>query len=336
MIVRVIDAHASGAPCRVVVGGLEALELQGATMFAKKQHMAGHHDWLRQGLVTEPRGFPATNVDFVLAPCDPSADVGLIIGAQGGCYPPMSGGNIICTVTALLEGGVLPWASTVTVDTPGGLVIARVVSADGKVTEVAFANVPSFVTHVDEPLRVPGLGDCRVDIAYGGMFYVIVDAVAFGLTLDADHGAELVAVGQRVRRAARERFDVVHPTNPSIRGVDQVVLRGPARAAENHGRNAVVMSQGLVDRCPCGTGTSALLAVFHARGELAAGDDFRHESVLDGVFVGSIFETTDVGGVPAVIPEIRGRAWITAVGDVVLDDDDPLRSGFTIGDLWPG
>lgn len=350
MFVRVVDCHSSGAPVRVVVGGLEGFEIPGAAMMEKSRFMEHHLDWLRTALIWEPRGHPALNVDYLLPTCDPRADVGVVICEQS-LYTPMSGGNVICVVTALFEGGVLPMtppASHVVLDTPAGLVRCRAACSDGRVREVAFTNVPAFAFCLDAELDVPAIGRLRADLAYGGMTFAIVEAASCGLDLDRRNATELARVGELVRRAANEQVgEIVHPEDPSIRGIMQTLWTGPPRSAANHGRNAVVMPgtgggrkadggpNALVDRSPCGTGTSARLAVLSAKGQIAVGEDFRHESLIDGVYVGRVLRTTTVGEFAGVVPEIRGSAWVTSRAEIVLAEDDPLRSGFTIADVWP-
>jgi len=261
----------------------------------------------------------------------------------------MSGTNTMCVVTALLETGMLPMTEPVTeltLEAPAGLIRIRADCADGKVTGVTFRNVPAFATHLDAPVEVPHLGTVTVDVAYGGMFYVIASAERFGLSLAPDEGADIVRITEMIKAAANEQLPVIHPEQPGFAGITIGQLSGPAHAPENSMRNVVTVSTGTldwerpatwtgaIDRSPCGTGTSARMVTLHARGQLAIGEAFRHEGILGTVFTGRLLEETRLGILPAVVPEITGQAWITGVADYVLDPKDPFPDGFTIGDIW--
>jgi proline racemase len=255
----------------------------------------------------------------------------------------------MCVVTALLETGMLPMTEPVTeltLEAPAGLIRVRATCADGKVTAVTFRNVPAFATHLDTPIEVPQLGTVVVDVAYGGMFYAIASAAAFGLRLTPDEGADIVRITEMIKAAANEQLPVVHPEQPDFAGITIGQLSGPAHDRANTMRNVVTVSTGTfdwdrpatwtgaIDRSPCGTGTSARMAVLHAKGELALNEAFRHEGILGTVFTGRLLETTRVGDREAVVPEITGTAWITGVADYVLDPTDPFPDGFTVGDIW--
>jgi proline racemase len=353
MILDIVDAHSSGAPCRTVTGGLDSLNIVGATMLEKKKFVEDHHDWLRTALLREPRGHPALNADLVLPPCDPSADVGLVIINQRPVYPNMSGGNILCYVTSILEAGVLPIdphnpVTTVRVETPGGIVVAHAHCRGNKVEHVTVENVPSYATHLDYQLEVPGLGTFTVDVAYGGMFYLIIAAEDLGVSIDPENAAQLCELGEHVREAAIGVIAVNNPASTSIGSVDAVnIIAGP-RSPDNHGRSAVVMPMlpgppqhpagvpALIDRCPCGTGTSALVAAKVAKGELVLGQDFRQESIIDEVYTVRAERMTSVGDTPAIIPALTGSAHLIAKSQIFIDDADPLRHGFSVGDIWPG
>jgi proline racemase len=263
----------------------------------------------------------------------------------------MSGSNTICVSTVLLETGMLPMREPVTelvLEAPAGLVRVRAECANGKVRSVTFRNVPAFATHLDVPIEVPQLGTLRVDLAYGGMFYVIADAPSLGLRLTPDEGREIVRVGEMIKAAAREQLVVEHPENPAISHLSTAQLSGPAHGPDADARNAVVISTGafdwqrpdtwtgVLDRSACGTGTCAKMATLYARGKLGLGQPFRHESILGTQFVGCLVEETRVGPYPAVVPTISGQAWITGISQYVLDAEDPFPEGFTVGDLWPG
>ena len=348
LMVSAVDAHV-GSPCRVLLGGVGLTNVPGQTMFDKKRHLEQHGDWLRRLMIREPRGMPAQCLNLVLPPVDPAADVGLIIMEAADYYPPMSGGNLICVVTVLLETGTLPitGATTiVTVDTPAGLVRAAATCVGGRVLSVEVENVPSFVTALDVPIEVDGIGTLSVDVAYGGMFYVLLPAETLALTLEPEQGAALAEIGERIKLAARQQLTVVHPQNPAINKIESLVWYGPPKDPGNSGRNAAVVSTGsidplnrttwksVLDRCPCGTGTSARMAVLRAQGKLELGEEFRHESILDLVWTGRALSDCTVGEYAAIRPSIAGQAWISGYATYVLAPDDPFPEGFTVTDLW--
>jgi proline racemase len=261
----------------------------------------------------------------------------------------MSGTNTICVATALLETGMLPMTEPVTeitLEAPAGLIRIRATCADGKVTGVTFRNVPAFATHLDTPIEVPQLGTVVVDVAYGGMFYVIADAAALGFALLPDEGRDITRVTEMIKAAAAEQLPVVHPDQPGFAGITIGQLSGPPHNPRNSWRNVVTVSTGaldwsrpstwtgVIDRSPCGTGTCAKMAVLHAKGQLAVGQDFRHEGILGTVFTGRLVEETRVGERTAVVPMITGTAWITGFASYVLDPTDPFPEGYTVGDLW--
>ena len=345
-MIHAVDLHCCGEPGRVIVGGVP--DVPGRTMFEKMQHLAKHQDDLRKRMLREPRGYPAANCNLVLPPCDPRADAGFVIMEQVE-YPPMSGTNTICVVTALLETGMRPMHEPVTeltLEAPAGLVRVRAACRGGKVTEVAFRNVPAFAVHLDRRIEVATLGVVTVDVAWGGMFYVIADAAPLGLRLTPDEGRDITRIGELIKAATREQLPVVHPENPEIRDVTIAQLSGPPASSVNHRRNAVVVSTGkldwnrpatwtgAIDRSPCGTGTCAKMAALHARGDLQLNQPFRHEGILGTVFTGTLLEETTVGPYRAVVPQLAGTAWITGFARYVLDSTDPFPEGFTVGDIW--
>ncbi len=345
-LITAVDAHAGGEPGRVITGGV--LDVPGDTMHAKMRHLGDHGDDLRRLMLREPRGYPALCCNLVLPPTLPEADAGLVIMEQTE-YPPMSGSNTICTVTVLLETGMIPAVEPMTeiaLETPGGLIRVRAHVAGGKVTSVTLRNVPSFAAHLGVAVEVPELGTVAVDIAYGGMWYAIVEAAPLGFSVTPDEGRDLVRVGEMIKAASREQWPVVHPENPEIAGVSVVQFSAPPVAAGASMKNTVVISTGtldwarpetwtgILDRSPCGTGTSARMAVLHARGQLGLHQDFVHEGILGTTWVGRLVEETRIGSYAAVIPNITGRAWITGLAQYVVDPDDPFPEGFTVGDIW--
>jgi proline racemase len=253
----------------------------------------------------------------------------------------MSGTNTICVVTVLIETGMVPAVEPITrlkLETPAGLIAVEAQVRDGKVTQVTFRNVPAFATHLDARIEVQGLGTVTVDVAYGGMFYVIADAGSLDLPLVPSEAAKIARIAEKIRTAAREQLPVVHPENSGIAGISISQLSAESDRPGIRYRNAVVVSTGggggVLDRSPCGTGTCAKMAILHARGLLGLHEDFVHEGILGTTFTGRLIEETQVGPYRAVVPTIAGQAWITGFAQYVLDPDDPFPSGFTVGDLW--
>ena len=345
-MIQAIDLHAAGEPGRVIVGGV--LDVPGATMFDKMSWLQANGDGLRRLMLREPRGYPAANCNVILPSTNPAAQAGYVIMEQVE-YPGMSGTNTICVVTALLETGMLPMTEPVTeltLEAPAGLIRIRADCGGGKVRGVTFRNVPAFATHLDARVEVPQLGTVTVDVAYGGMFYVIADAEPFGFRLTPDEGSDIVRVSEMIKSAAAEQLPVVHPEQPGFAGITIAQLSGPPHDPANHRRNVVTVSTGkldwdrpstwtgAIDRSPCGTGTCAKMAILHARGQLGLNEDFRHEGILGTVFTGRLVEEATVGSRPAVVPTVTGRAWITGFASYVVDPDDPFPEGFTVGDIW--
>ena len=336
-MITVVGAHACGELNEVITGGVR--DVPGKTMFEKMQYVEKHADDLRQFLLNEPRGKVNQCVNLVLPPTDPRADAGFVI-IEADYYVPMSGTNTICTVTALLETGMIPMVEPVTtlvLEAPAGLVPVTAECRDGKCVSVTFDNLPAFVFALDADVDVPGLGRIKVDVAYGGMIYCIVDAESLGFRIENTEAATLVEIGERIKRAAAVQIPCVHPDNPDIHTINQTLFAGPLRTTSEgkRARNTVIVSPGRHDRSPCGTGTCARLAVLHARGLLEVGETFVHESLIGTEFTGRIRGTTEVGGKPAILPTITGKGWITAFHQYVLDPSDPFPLGFRVGDVWP-
>jgi len=345
-MVQAVDAHACGEPGRVIVGGV--LDVPGATMFDKMCHLREHMDGLRKRMLREPRGYPAANCNLILPPTRPEADAGFVIMEQVE-YPGMSGTNTICVTTVLLETGMLPMVEPVTnltLESPAGLIRVRADCAGGKVRRVTFQNVPAFAAYLDAPVEVPHLGTVLVDVAYGGMFYVIAEAAQFGLRLTPDEGRDIVRISEMIKAATREQLPVVHPEQPGFSGVTIAELSGPPLSPEADMKNAVTVSTGTldwnrpatwtgaIDRSPCGTGTCAKMATLHAKGKLGLNQDFRHEGILGTIFTGRLTGVAQVGKYTAVLPTISGQAWITGLSTYVVDPEDPFPEGFTLGDIW--
>src|SRR3954468_22060040 len=243
-MVHAVDAHACGEPGRVIVGGV--LDVPGVTMYDKMCHLRDNADGLRKRMLREPRGYPAANCNLILPSSNPAADAGYVIMEQIE-YPGMSGTNTICVATVLLETGMLPMREPVTeltLESPAGLIRVRADCANGKVKRVTFRNVPAFAAYLDTPIEVPHLGTVTVDVAYGGMFYVIADATPFGLRLTPDEGADITRITEMIKAAAAEQLPVVHPEQPGFAGITIGQLSGPAHDAQNSRRNVVTVSTG--------------------------------------------------------------------------------------------
>lgn len=334
--VTVVGVHAEGEVGRVITGGV--MPPPGKTMFERMVYLRDEADSLRRLLLFEPRGAPNQSLNLITPPCSPDADFGLVI-MESRYYVPMSGSNTICAVTAILETGMFPMYEPETrlvLETPGGLVRVSATCRNGRCEYVKFRNVPSFVLHRDRMVEVDGLGTVRIDVAYGGMLYAIVDAVPLGFAIAPDEARDLVAVGERIKAAAALQLPSVHPENPEIHTINQTLFAGPlaATAAGQTARNAVIISPGRIDRSPCGTGTSARLALLHARGEIRQGETLDHVSIIGTHFLGTVEGTTLAGNVPAVTVSISGRGFITSIGQYGLDAADPFPEGFTLPDTW--
>lgn len=335
-LITVVGAHAEGEVGRVITGGV--LPPRGATMLERMHNLERDSPWLRDMLLFDPRGSVNAAVNLITPPILAEADIGMIV-MESDYFVPMSGSNLICTATVALETGLVPMREPETVlrvDTPAGLVEVRAECMDGKCRRITFRNVASFVMHRDAMIEVKGLGAFRVDVAYGGMIYCIIEARDLGLTLGRDEARDLVGLGERVKAAAAQQLPSVHPEIPEIHTINQTAFVGPVQVVDGvkTSKNAVVVSPGRLDRCPCGTGSSARLALLHARGELAVGEPFRHTSILDTLFECRVLETAAAGPISAVVPEISGRAWLTGVSSYGVDPEDPFPSGYRLSDTW--
>lgn len=335
--VHVVGVHAEGEVGNVIVGGFG--QVPGETMFDKRNYLAGSRDWIRQLILTEPRGQVARNANIILPSNHPEADAGYVI-MESIEYPVMSGSNTICVATVLLETGMLPAEEPVTtlvLESPAGLIPVECQVRDGKVISVRFTNQPAFVYHLDAAVEVEGVGTLTVDVAWGGMAYVIVDARRFGLSITPDEARDICALGERVKIAAAEQLQAIHPVNPNFPGITICEFTLPPERVDGvlTARNTVVVSPGRCDRSPCGTGTSARMAVMHARGEIHLGERFVHTSIIDSRFDCRIESEATVGGVPAIVTSVAGQAWITDLTTLVLDPTDPYPHGYRLTDTWP-
>jgi len=316
-------------PTRVITGGVGPIP--GDSMLERKLHFERHMDGLRLMLMREPRGHGAMSGAILQPPLHEAADWGVLFIEVSGCLP-MCGHGTIGVATVLVETGMIEVSEPETVvclDTPAGLVEARVAVEGGRARSVALRNVPSFLLGRDRSVEVDGR-PLSYDMAFGGNFYAILSADSAGLEVDPARAAELVERGLEIMTAINESDRPEHPSDPRISGCKHVIFTAAGADGPHSQLSATSIHPGWLDRSPCGTGTSAKLAALHARGELGVGDRFVNRSVIGTRFEGRIVGETEVDGLSAVVPEITGRAWITGIGQYVLDPDDPFPEGFAL------
>lgn len=331
-IITAIDSHTEGEPARIVIGGSVPF-IPGKTMFEKWLYAKENIDDFRTMLMYEPRGHSAMSGSIVMQPTTPEADIGVLFIEVSG-WLPMCGHGTIATCTVLIETGIIEPQEPVTkftLDTPAGLVKAEVEVKDGKAGKVTIQSVPSFLYKSDIEVDVADVGKVKLDIAYGGNFYAILAAKDVGLEVLAEQNNELVAIGRKIRVAVNEQVEVVHPENPKIDICSHVRLLGPTTKGKKGTRNAVIYGPGQIDRSPCGTGTSAEIAMHYAKGNLKLNEEFICESIIGSTFEAKAVEQTKVGDYKAIIPAISGRAYVMGIQQFVLDPEDPFPTGFYIG-----
>ena len=349
-VLNVVETH-DGEPMRVVTGGVP--HIPGNSVYEMEEYLRTHDDSLRKFLLREPRGYPPLCCNILVPPKHPDAAAGFIIMEQTE-YPMMSGGNVISVATVLLETGIIPMKEGMNefnLEAPAGLIGIKAKCENGKATEVTFRNVPAFAPYVNVEIEVPHIGHgvekVVVDVAWGGMFYVMADVRQFPwIELTPDMGREITRVSSLLLKAAQDQLPVAHPHYPGV-GISISQLYGPSDNKEKSDvKNAVTVASGKVDfdnpstwigaldRCPCGTGTCARMAAMYAKGELGLNETFRHEGLLGVVYKGHLVEKTKIGSYDAVVPTITGESWIYGYGNLVLDPTDPFTEGFTIGDIW--
>lgn len=323
--------------------------IPGSTMMEKRKHFMENCDNIRQVLLTEPRGYPCQNLNILVPACSQDADIGYIIAEQNKIYPLFSGHNTICVATAVLETGLVQMKEPETrikLEAPGGLIAITAQCFEGRVTEVAMTAMPSFVGAKDVTVDVPSLGEVTVDIVFGGMWYVVVQAAQVGLDLMPENGRQIASVGERIKVACQEQHPINHP-ELEYPGPDILVFTGPPdKETGASAKNTVVMSNGtldwskpetcsaMLDRSPCGSGTASVMALRHHEGQLDLGQQFYHQSIIGTMFRGCLVGKTTVGGKEAVVPLVAGRAFITGVTDQIVEHDDPLPLGYTVADIW--
>jgi len=325
-----IDAHTCGNPVRLVAGGGPILE--GKNMMEKRLHFLKEYDWIRKGLMFEPRGHDMMSGSILYPPTDAQNDIGILFIETSGCLP-MCGHGTIGTVTAMLEEGLVQpkKKGQLRLETPAGLVKVIYTSEGKKVKSVRLTNIPSFLYKENLVVDCIDLGVLKVDVAYGGNFYAIIDPQENFAGIQNHTAGQLIAWSRILREKLNDLYDFQHPTSPNIRGLSHLLWTGDTISNEAHGRNAVFYGDKAIDRSPCGTGTSARMAQLFAKGELAIGEQFIHESYIGSKFIGRVEQATEVGDYQAIIPSIEGWAKITGHNNIIIDDeDDPYAYGFQV------
>ena len=324
-----IDAHTCGNPVRLVSGG--GPFLNGDSMSEKRQHFLAEYDWIRKGLMFEPRGHDMMSGSIIYPPSDPQNDAGILFIETSGCLP-MCGHGTIGTVTILIEEGlVIPKTpGKLRLETPAGLVQVNYQQTGNKVDSVRLTNIASYLAAENIQVECPDLGLLTVDVAYGGNFYAIVDPQENFAGLEDFTADQLISWSRVIRQRLNEAHRFVHPENPTIHGLSHLLWTGKTLSPEATARNAVFYGDKAIDRSPCGTGTSARMAQWYAKGLLKKGDLFVHESIIGSQFIGRIEEETTLAGIPAIIPSIEGWANVTGYNTIFLDDNDPYKHGFQV------
>ncbi len=324
-----IDAHTCGNPVRLVSGGPN---LQGANMSEKRQHFLKEYDWIRKGLMFEPKGHDMMSGSILYPPHNPDNDVAVLFIETSGCLPMCGHGTIGTITIAIEEGLVVPKTpGIVRMEAPAGLVlIAYKQEKSGKVKSVKLTNVASYLAGENMQVECPDLGTLTFDVSYGGNFYAIIDPQPNFSGLENYAADQLISWSRVIRQRINEQYTFVHPENPTINGCSHILWTGKTISPEATARNAVFYGDKAIDRSPCGTGTSARMAQWHAKGKLKKGDTFIHESIIGSQFIGKVEDEVTIGGKPAIIPSIEGWARIHGYNAIVIDDEDPYAYGFQV------
>lgn len=325
-----IDAHTEGEPLRVIVDGFP--DVPGDTILAKRAYARQELDHLRTALMWEPRGHADMYGCLITPPVSPQADFGVLFMHNEG-YSTMCGHGIIAVTTVVLEAGMLPMLSPVTavsIDTPAGLVQAEARVDNGRVASVSFRNVPSYVEALDAAVDVPGIGQVRYDIAFGGAYYAYVQASDVGLSCEPAQVGKLIEAGRAIKAAVAAQHTFQHPFEADLNFLYGTIFTSPSASRDAHSRNVCIFADGEVDRSPTGTGVSGRLALLHARGELERDQPITIESIIGSHFTGRIIEAAPFGPHAAVIPEVQGRAFLTGRQQFFLNQHDPFKHGFLL------
>ncbi len=325
-----IDAHTCGNPVRVVTGGAIP-RLEGANMSEKRLHFLREYDWIRQGLMFEPRGHDMMSGSILYEPSDPANDAAVLFIETSGCLP-MCGHGTIGTVTVAIEQGLITpkTPGTLRLEVPAGLIAADYTQVGNKVKSVKITNIKSYLAAENISVECPDLGTLWVDVAYGGNFYAIVDTQPNFPGLQHFKAEQLIAWARTLRERLNDDHTFVHPENESINGLSHILWTGEPLDETSTARNAVFYGDKAIDRSPCGTGTSARMAQWHAQGKLRPGQEFIHESIIGSKFIGRIEQETELNGQPAIVPSIEGWAIIHGYNHLILDDEDPYVHGFQV------
>lgn len=324
-----IDAHTCGNPVRLVAGGGPLLE--GNSMMERRLHFMREFDWIRKGLMFEPRGHDMMSGSILYPPCDPQNDIGVLYIETSGCLP-MCGHGTIGTITIAIEEGLVQpkQPGKLRIETPAGLVLIEYKQEGKKVVSVKLTNVPAFLYATDLAVECSGLGTIKVDVAYGGNFYAIVDPQENFAGLEQFTADQLISFSRECRTYLNKHYSFVHPENEHIKGLSHLLWTGKTISENATARNAVFYGDKAIDRSPCGTGTSARMAQWYAKGLLKQGEVFVHESIIGSIFNGTIEAVTTVNEQPAIIPGIEGWARVTGYNTIIIDDDDPYAHGFQV------
>jgi len=324
-----IDAHTCGNPVRLVAGGGPTLE--GKNMSEKRQHFLREYDWIRKGLMFEPRGHDMMSGSILYPPCDPANDVAVLFIETSGCLPMCGHGTIGTVTIAIEEGLVVPKTPGIlNIEVPAGLIRIEYHQEGSKVKSVKIRNIKSFLAAEGLTATCPELGDIKVDVSYGGNFYAIVDVQENFPGLEHFRAEQLIGWSRELRKNINERYTFVHPENPTIYGCSHILWTGKVIDPTSTARNAVFYGDKAIDRSPCGTGTSARLAQWHAKGKLKKGEPFVHESIIGSKFIGRVEEETTLHNKSAIIPSIEGWAVVTGYNTIIMDDNDPYAYGFQV------
>jgi 4-hydroxyproline epimerase len=324
-----VDAHTCGNPVRLVAGGGPLLN--GANMSEKRQHFLKEYDWIRTGLMFEPRGHDMMSGSILYPPHDPENDVAVLFIETSGCLP-MCGHGTIGTITIAIEEGLIQpkVPGIVRMEAPAGLVLIKYKQVEGKVHSVKLRNVPAYLASENLEIECPDLGMLTFDVAYGGNFYAIVDPQENFPGLEHYTASQLITWSQVIRKRINEKYTFVHPQDATINGCSHVLWSGKPIDPTSSGRNAVFYGEKAIDRSPCGTGTSARMAQLHAKGKLKVGEDFIHESFIGSKFTGRVEAQAKVGQYDAIIPSVEGWAKVFGYNTIKIDDDDPYAHGFQV------
>jgi 4-hydroxyproline epimerase len=324
-----IDAHTCGNPVRLVAGGGPILA--GKNMSEKRQHFLREFDWIRKGLMFEPRGHDMMSGSILYPPSDPENDIAVLFIETSGCLPMCGHGTIGTVTIAIEEGLVVPKRDGVlNIEVPAGLIRVEYKQEGKKVSSVKIKNIKSFLAAEQLVADCPGLGELTFDVSYGGNFYAIVDVQQNFPGIENFRAEQLIGWSRELRRNINAKYKFVHPENPTINGCSHILWTGRVLDPTSSARNAVFYGDKAIDRSPCGTGTSARLAQWFARGKLKVGEPFVHESIIGSKFIGRVEEETELHGKPAIIPSIEGWAVITGYNTIIMDEHDPYAHGFQV------